>query len=213
MTRYKTAHHLLAILLLLILVIGLPPATSSAMQVFVKLQVEGGSQQSTLEVEPTDRIEDVREKIFEKTGIPAEQQVLTFNGEELEDGKTLQDYVIRKDSTLQLMRREQGPDAAEFATAEQLRGFNTDDTDGSNSAAKVYLGDNGQQWWIAGSQSEESLVLFSASSLGEAVFHNDLNDQVFNEQAVYASHYGASQIRTKLTELAQSLFNVSRALC
>lgn len=89
MTRYKTAHHLLAILLLLILVIGLPPATSSAMQVFVKLQVEGGSQQSTLEVEPTDRIEDVREKIFEKTGIPAEQQVLTFNGEELEDGKTL----------------------------------------------------------------------------------------------------------------------------
>lgn len=66
MTRYKTAHHLLAILLLLILVIGLPPATSSAMQVFVKLQVEGGSQQSTLEVEPTDRIEDVREKIFEK---------------------------------------------------------------------------------------------------------------------------------------------------
>ncbi len=208
MTRYKTAHHLLAILLLLILVIGLPPATSSAMQVFVKLQVEGGSQQSTLEVEPTDRIEDVREKIFEKTGIPAEQQVLTFNGEELEDGKTLQDYVIRKDSTLQLMRREQGPDAAEFATAEQLRGFNTDDTDGSNSAAKVYLGENGQQWWIAGSQSEESLVLFSASSLGVAVFHNDLNDQVFNEQAVYASHYGASQIRTKLTELAQSLFNV-----
>ncbi len=96
----------------------------------------------------------------------------------------------------------------QFSTAEQLRTFNTDDTDGSTSAAKVYLGENGQQWWIAGSQDDNSLVLFSASSLGDAAFQNDLNDQIFNEQAVYANHYGASQIRAKLTELAQSLFNV-----
>lgn len=96
----------------------------------------------------------------------------------------------------------------EFATAEQLRAFNTDDTDGSTSAAKVYLGENGQQWWIAGSQDGGSLVLFSASSLGNETFQSDLNDQVFNDQAVYANHYGTSQIRARLTELAQSLFNV-----
>ena len=98
---------------------------------------------------------------------------------------------------------------AEFATAEQLRAFNTDDTDGSDSAAKVYLGENNQQWWIAGSQSEDSLVLFSASSLGNAAFQESSQEQEYEGQTVYANHYGASQIRTMLPELAQSLFNAS----
>ena len=80
----------------------------------------------------------------------------------------------------------------EFATAEQLRAFNTDDTDGPYNAAKVYLGENGQQWWITGSQDGDSLVLFSASSLGNEVFQDGWGDLEFDGWTVYANHYGAS---------------------
>ena len=72
------------------------------MQIFVKTLT---GKHITLEVEPTDRIEDVKAKIQESEGIPSDQMWLIFAGKRLEDHNTLQDYAIQKDTTLRLMLR------------------------------------------------------------------------------------------------------------
>lgn len=92
----------IAMLVTVAMLFAVMPLTANAMQLSVRITADSGNSHLALEVEPTDRIEDVKQKIADSNAVPIEDQILVFAGEVLENGNTLQDYAVQKGSTLYL---------------------------------------------------------------------------------------------------------------
>ena len=186
--------RILSILLAFCMMMSFVPMMASAIEIYIDLTIVGQAN-LTLEVVSGDSIDNIKEKIQEKTGFSPDAQRLFFGEKELENGRTLADYNIHKESTLSLRLQK----TMQLGTDALNKTVNT------ASAPIVYFGQNQENkpaaWRVIGydgngvTSAQGDITLLAAGSMGEAVFDNDCS----------SNEYAPSDLKTAIDALAGKL--------